>query len=281
MPEFDYLAPENRVEVVSLLREKLQELGVTHTAWDFDGTLIDSSANFHQAILDASGILLFGQEWIGQSANGFNPLLDKAQEFSQTTLREIGDRLKLDLGISPIVWELSTIAAARVAGIDIADPRVEQAAGRIRAVYKKDIPPVFEGAIETVDIFNATGLPSFLMTHAEEEWTRRKRDSTGFTGRFASVVCFSIHRPKSEQWAPNFKALNLNPEQALVLGDSFEADIVPTALLGAHTIWVKNTDGPGYHLEAPRVFDPKSFKRQVITAGPVGNIIRTLLETSF
>lgn len=48
-----------------------------------------------------------------------------------------------------------------------------------------------------------------------------------------------VRKPNPAIFALGVEALGLQPKDVLVVGDSFEKDIVPAAALGCHTIWLK------------------------------------------
>lgn len=57
-----------------------------------------------------------------------------------------------------------------------------------------------------------------------------------------------VRKPDPAIFALGVKALDLRPEQVVVVGDSYKKDIAPAKSLGCQTIWIK---GPAWEDEAP------------------------------
>ena len=72
-----------------------------------------------------------------------------------------------------------------------------------------------------------------------------------------------IRKPNPAIFDLGVKALKLNPEEVVVMGDSYEKDIVPARTIGCQTIWLK---GPGWEEDKPGsiadavIFDFKELK---------------------
>ena len=54
----------------------------------------------------------------------------------------------------------------------------------------------------------------------------------------SSVV--GVRKPDPALFAMGVEALNLKPEEVLVIGDSYRKDIYPASTLGCRTVWLKN-----------------------------------------
>lgn len=110
---------------------------------------------------------------------------------------------------------------------------VKQETGRSRAVLEKigaDMPLAlvsnFYGNMEVV-------LSEFRLDHL-------------FKAVIESAVV-GIRKPDPRIFALGVEALNLQPEEVVVVGDSFDKDIIPATKAGCQTIWLK---GEGWTEEA-------------------------------
>lgn len=67
-------------------------------------------------------------------------------------------------------------------------------------------------------------------------------DSIGFSEFFDVMIDSEqekIEKPNPEIFSLALRKLSANPEDAFVVGDSYERDIVPAKILGCKTIWLK------------------------------------------
>jgi putative hydrolase of the HAD superfamily len=73
----------------------------------------------------------------------------------------------------------------------------------------------------------------------------------GLDTLFQSIVesaVVNVRKPDPAIFALGVKALGLNPDEVVVVGDSYRKDIAPAQSLGCQTIWLK---GPGWDEEVP------------------------------
>jgi len=259
-----------RVEALpyaDLLKSRFDELGVETVGIDFDGTLIDTPTLFRQAMFDASAILSAPLDGYG---------LDEVMALMTNVMHE----LRPEFGVWPSVMDAAVYTVAGILQLEREDYLVEEALKRVHDIYTDDIPLLFDGAGDLVDSLNATGRDLYLMTHADPNWTRHKLDAVGLSGKFASVVCFSIDSPKAGQWERVLGQLEIDPAGLLVVGDNREADILPPVGLGARGVYVnlgrkyytmENSTGSGSWqaaLETGRVY----------VANGTRNVISALLD---
>lgn len=277
MSRKEVLFPEQEV-LLSLLRERLDGWGIETACWDFDGTLVNTRVVFNQAMIDAVGLLLFGKEWISEQAERDKEKLRQVEELKESVLDKLVWGLRPELGVNPVILEVAAKLTAQILGRDLEGDQVERALDRIRDIYLRDVPPVFEGAREAVEIINKAGRRSVLMTHAEPEWTWIKRIGTGFVGMFEQVVHFSIDQPKSVQWAEQIRLLGVEPEALLIVGDNFEADIRPPVEMGARGIWVTNRRTRVFDGELDREQVLDELKERVINVEQTGDIIGAIIQ---
>lgn len=221
--------------------ETLDSWQIDWVGFDLDSTLIDTSRVFKDAVNDASGILLYGTDWARVKAEP--EAQQRASEYRHDVFDPIITRLRSEFGINPVIGEVVIGICAKLSGVT--DPeQIEAAQARIRQIYTQDIPPLFPGAIESVDMINATNRPTWLMTHAEPEWTRIKINGVGLDGKFAKQICFSIDQSKAEQWIPTFEREGIDPAHMLMIGDNFSADVWPILRLGGRAVLVNGGFSP-------------------------------------
>lgn len=239
-------AESNRTELSGVI-DTLDRWHIDTVCFDLDSTLVDTTKVFKNGVNDACGILFYGDAWARKSHE--TDIVDIVNQYRNTVFDQIILKLRPEFGINPVIGQVVIDICAKLSGIDVSDPRVEAAKERIREIYTRDIPPIFPGAKETVDLINATGRRTVLMTHAEDEWTRRKLHGNGLDGKFADVICFSIDRPKSEQYISSLATHAINPTRMMMVGDNFWADVWPVARLEGRAVWVSNGFIPNWSLE--------------------------------
>lgn len=67
-------------------------------------------------------------------------------------------------------------------------------------------------------------------------------DEMGLSEIFDKVIesaVVGVRKPDPEIYQLGIDALGLNPDEIVVVGDSFEKDIVPAKKVGLHTVWLK------------------------------------------
>lgn len=268
------LLPENAV--VGQLRERLDQWGIEAVASDLDDTLIDTRRVFSQAMFEAARILLSGK-----IAPEVKEELRQPRNLKELFMDEVVDGLQPELGVLPAIMELTVLITAKRLGLNLNSPAVKQAVARIQQIYGEDIPVLFQGAIEVIDLINATGVRSILMTHASEEWTWAKRTQAGLMGKFGQVVCFSTLQPKSWQWEDKLGELGVDPSKLLVIGNSLAADIIPPVGLGARAIWVTRRSG-AFTGEPSQsgTLDEETFQKQVLKVDRIEEVIGAILATA-
>lgn len=235
-----------RIEIVAsgelvAVCETLDNWQIALVGFDLDSTLVDTTRVFKDAVNDASGILIYGADW--EKVKTEPEAQQRVNEYRHDVFDPIIFRLRDEFGINPVIGEVVIGICAKLSGVTN-EEQIEEAKARIRQIYTQDIPPLFPGASESVDLINATNRPTWLMTHAEAEWTRNKVNGVKLDGKFARHICFSIDQSKAEQWVPTFERENIDPERFLMIGDNFTADVWPILRLGGRAILVSGGFSP-------------------------------------
>ena len=240
------------------MKKKILE-GIESVVFDLDDTLISTRKVFREAITESSKFLLK------------SPMCSKGKrkvdEVAEMML-EIIKAIREEFFVRPAIMEMATLLTAQLLGLDKKDKCVEKGLERIRRIYNRDVPEIFEGAGETVDVFNGIGIRTFLMTHGQEDYTWRKIIGAGLIGKFEKIVCFSVDRKKEDQWENEFDKLGLKTENILVIGDNPKADIEATIRLGARAVWVSSG------LERERSKVEELWKKRVIEIEKIGDLFK-------
>lgn len=189
-----------------------------------DDTFIGARAVYDAALFESAEIL--------HRARFSEQSYKDLTEF-KSLLNEIIHSLRPEFAVDPAILDATVYIAAKNLGLDYRDISVQQAITRVQQVQTVDTPKLFSGAIETIDLFNRTGLPTVLLTHGRREWTQFKQVKCGLVGKFARVICLDIYRSKSEQWEEKPAELNTDPSNILSIGDNLHGDIIPPVSKGA------------------------------------------------
>lgn len=269
-------------ELGSNLRKQFDRWGIENFVLDFDGTLVNTGLVFYQAMVDACGLLLYGQDWHQARLISTSPKIKKALALKEK-MDEIIWQLRPEYGVNPQIMTTAVLLTAnlmeKVAGQKLALDRTELAQERIERIYDRDIPPLFPGALETIDLINASGKKTILATHAAEEWTWLKRCRTGLTGRFAQVIHFSTKELKSSQWQGQLSRFGLDPRATLFIGNDQKADILVPVKLGGRAVWITNNQTKSYSIEPEPAFlvDETLFQEKVMVLAQIGDLVPALL----
>lgn len=264
----ELLALQHTPVVMSEVQRKLNYWSITDTIWDLDGTLINTKFVFDRRTLIACEALLDGPI-SSEAAEEFKEL----KELKDFTYQMV-EGLRSQFWVNPMIMEIAVHLTALRLDLSPNHLSVDQAINQVRQIYLT-APPLFEGALASVEMINATGKRSILVTHAGPEWTWSKRYHTGLIGKFEQVVCLSVDHSKASQWPGVFKRLNINPEKTLVIGDSLESDIAPTVALGAQAIWVSSKPNKTEQLQRA------GLAGKVIIANHIKDLQGVILEKDF
>lgn len=210
------------VPVVDVAAEKLEALDVKAVIFDLDDTLIYMSDIFGS------------QMWSYAEAVAAELGMDQKSVYE--TLSEINDEEYKTMGVSPERWESVVSKLAETLGDETGI--VEEMKTILYEIYEIE-PRLKPGAKAILDGLQKAGMKIGLVTHANEEWTFRKLEQTGLWDYFDQIVIANENGHKGKQhYSRAMELLEVPPEQCLVTGDNLNGDIVPSAELGARTIWM-------------------------------------------
>lgn len=272
---------EKDKNLIEALKQKFSLWQVNVVCWDFDGTLINTKLVYGQAMIDASGILLFGQNWPLQHGENQGPEFQKAIEFKKEFMAKVVKGLNSEFGVRPAIMEATVVICGRILGLSQESEQTELALERIRRIFDRDVPPLFEGAMDAVDLINETGVRSILISHAQEQWTWIKRVGTGLIGKFERVICFSINLPKADQWKKQLELLEINPHNLLAIGDRISSDIAMPVRLGARGIGIAQGgfEAFGKDPDEEAVLNDPILGKRIIKIARIGDLIGAILNS--
>jgi FMN phosphatase YigB (HAD superfamily) len=215
-----------REKYLSVLRQKLQPRGVSVVAWDLDDTLWNIKDCFERRITEVSELL--------------SRFSSKNQEWFFKKIGMIIHGLEGEFNVRPVRMQLAVGLAAKWAGINNL-PLVDGAIGITELVYQ-DTPKIFPGSFEAITDFGYVGLRNVGVSQANGGWTRLKMTRTGTVNYLPEYCCTDPNEPKGpDQWRWAFHKLGINPEDAMVIGDSYYKDILPAKEIGVRsTVLVLN-----------------------------------------
>ncbi len=225
----------------------------------------------------------------------WRPILDQAELALWPALRQAGVsidpreiygpyRTLLELYNSEHRKDLSEPTTARVlkdhlegVGVRVSDETIAAALRAMHAVTQANwyLEP---DAIGLLDELKARDFQIGVISNAaDEENTQRLIDKGGirpYLGFIASSAGFGRRKPDPGIFRAALDHFGIPAERALMVGDTYEADIVGAKALGLQTIWYRGRapDGPEPpHPEADAVIRYLSHIPAMISHGPAAN----------
>jgi putative hydrolase of the HAD superfamily len=103
--------------------------------------------------------------------------------------------------------------------------------------------PVLPGAIDLLDRLAATGLPLAIVTNGPPDIQRLKIEQAGIAPYFSAVVIsgeIGIGKPDPAVFGHALELLDVSPEHAVMVGDSWERDVTGALASGVRPIWISH-----------------------------------------
>jgi putative hydrolase of the HAD superfamily len=127
-------------------------------------------------------------------------------------------------------------------------------AGRIAecfAAHRWQCMRLFPGVAEALGRLRARGLPLALVTNGDRRQQRRKIEEYKLEGYFDVIVIegeFGVGKPEEAVYRHALAALAARAEDAWMVGDNLEWDVLAPQRLGLRGVWV---NAPGHGLPEP------------------------------
>lgn len=206
------------------IKERLARLGIKAVLFDFDDTLIYTAEIFLHQI----------EEFVEtvSSETGLN------REIVEESLRRINDEEYKKMGVNPQRWE--KVLEKMTGEFEGGEEAILNNLDVLMEIYTQE-PRVRPGARAILEILQRSGIKIGLVTHANVNWTWEKLRYSGMIDYFETIVIADENKHKGvECWQTAMNDLGVGPEECLVIGDSLNGDIIPTAGIGARTMWLHN-----------------------------------------
>jgi HAD superfamily hydrolase (TIGR01509 family) len=137
-----------------------------------------------------------------------------------------------------------TLATLEVLGLAFPRDQVEAAIDRLMRAALDEVRPM-PGAIEAVRALHGRGLRCGIVSSAVHhpflEWTIRR---FGLDGAFATIVTSAssgYYKSRPEIYQTALRALGVEPDEAIHVGDSYRFDVQGARRAGLRTIWYADT----------------------------------------
>jgi len=195
---------------------------------DLDDNLV------HTNIIFLTQIELFckhvADRYPGVTQDGFSKLV-----------HEINNRLFVTNGVSPHSWDENCVELCQC--YPDAVQYIKEGMVHIRQIYQT-APQWKNGTVEFLTTLKSEGIPTYIVTHADEDWTAIKVSTLGIAQYVTAihVVPARAHKTAAE-WTKALNRFGFLPEEVCVSGDSLKTDINPAYEAGVRRlIWMDYAD---------------------------------------
>lgn len=197
-------------------------------AFDFDDTLIFSKEIFRKQMGEVYQVL--GQVLVGVAI--------------KEEIEAINNESYKTHFVNPNRWD-TVLHQFKERHPEVADSMISDCREVLAKIYKTP-PEVKPGAFETLETLIAGNSRLGLVTHAYDEWTRFKLESTGLDKFFPKErvhVC-DMDKPKSHtEWQAAINFFGWSVDKVVVVGDSVRSDIIPAHKAGVRELyWIHEPD---------------------------------------
>ena len=205
------------------LKEWFASEGVKQVLFDMDSTLVETVDHYRVRMHKYCEFL--SGECGREEAELFDTLMGGI------------DALRGEFSVEPPVLGVPARVLAKMCGVEGLE--LEKQVDELMKIYELS-PEVSLGAVGQVRLVRDAGVETFVVTHADKEWTREKMRP--FWGLFKDYVCTPTNRPKNLQaWEDALEKLGVEPEEVMVVGDSWVSDVEPALELGVKkVVWIRN-----------------------------------------
>lgn len=210
------------------LRRWSVDRGITRAVFDMDGTMVKTDEHF------TDGMRVYC-EYLDRE----NEKKNNTEEMGLFSLFG-GDLLKSlrdEFHVHPALLDVSARILAKMCEVE--GPGLEKEMDKLMMIYET-VPEVYPGAANEVRLIRNAGMDTAVMTQAAEIWNGMKKKY--FIGLFRDYICTPTDKPKDfEAWMVGMEKINARPAETMIVGDSWEGDILPALEMGAGVVvWVRN-----------------------------------------
>jgi putative hydrolase of the HAD superfamily len=200
---------------------------------DLDDTIIDDSGNVERCWRDAC--LVHGSELEPLDPCRLFDVIERTRNwFWADPDRHRDGRLDLDAARREVVRiSLATL------GVDN-PPLAERIAATYGSRRELGVQPI-PGAIETVQWLREKGCRTALLTNGAAESQRGKVDRFQLAGLFDAILIegeLGYGKPDPRVYRGALEKLGVNPEEATMVGDNLEWDVLAPQELGVFGVWI-------------------------------------------
>jgi len=204
------------------IRERLKSLGIKAILFDFDDTLIHTQELFKKYMDE------FVKKVSAETGLDAKIVREDLERFNNEEYKK--------QGVNPERWIVVVQRMAEERD-NYGDSPVNNL-HILRNIYT-DEPRLKSGAVAILEILKAAGVRMALVTHANEEWTWRKLETTGIEEYFEVIKIVDENRHKGvDDWMEVALTMGVLESECLVLGDSLGGDVIPGVAMGAKTMWL-------------------------------------------
>lgn len=253
---------------LELLSEWFNRRRIKAVLFDMDSTLVNTTSHIKHAI----------DEYCGLLSQSFNLRLHGGKivftpKMVRSRFGEFYGEYKEVFGVDPFL-------TTHLAAFSTADewlPRddyIHLVNQLDRRVYEKS-PEPYEGASDTIRLFDSIGVGCFIVTHADEQWTGMKIKRLGLEDLMKGrVVCIDVRKRKNTKtWLDAINILGLRPGRSMVVGDGWRADVGP--MMGNINTAVLVGTGNIYQYPLNKEFN--NLGRKLIYAPDISSVPEALL----
>lgn len=209
--------------------EALRRRNIRGAFFDLDDTLIVTGKTFGHYIAVYSQALaeLFSATSTADALKG-NP--EYIYSFFIDTLKGLQKVFHVN---QALLHESARITALHL-GLEYYSPEVQTLVAHLMQVYEGHMASPSQGAHQTLRILRQAGVDPILVTHAAPVSTRKKLRVAGLgVAEFAHIFCIDDLGVKGpDEWGYSLQQAGIAPQNAMVIGDNWKADIFPALEIG-------------------------------------------------
>jgi putative hydrolase of the HAD superfamily len=215
---------------------------------DLDDTILDDSSNIDHCWREAC--LEYRAEYSGLDPDELQRVIKATGEWfwSDADRHRVG-RLDLDAARREVVR--LALAKAGIESLDLAS-KIAGVYSRERDIGTEPLPE----AIDTVRWLRESGCRLALLTNGAADAQRRKISRFGLADLFDVILVegeVGFGKPDERIYRLALRELNVDPQNAWMVGDNLEWDVAAPQKLGLFTVWI---DRHGKGLPAERGIRP-------------------------